>query len=199
MTESFLARMPTLSDAELRRYLDHPQGYKTEAVEAALAELGRRGQAVPEDDLARIRHALRERDAARKAELEAAPSRLFGATPETRMARIRRLSTGLLAAGLGSAVVIYLTAAPQAANPLGYEPEDTKKYLRDLEIYGGKANVVATQFQHWFDGLWRGRQLAFTVAVLTILLALAFWFLATRLAVGAGQPPEDGAPSAERP
>ena len=45
MADSFLARIPTLSDAELRHYLDRPLAYKTEAVEAALVELGRRGRA----------------------------------------------------------------------------------------------------------------------------------------------------------
>jgi len=184
MTDSFHARLPTLADTDLRRYLEHPLGYKTEAVEAALSELSRRGHAIPDGDLARIRHTLHQRDTARQAELEPGPSGLFGATPETRLTRIRRITTGILAAGLGGATLIYLTAAPRAANPLGYEPEDTKKYLRELEVYGGKVNVLATELRRWFEGLWHGRSLAFTVACLTVLLAICFWFLSTRLAVG---------------
>jgi len=184
MADSFRTRIPTLPDAELRRYLEQPLGYKTEAVEAALAQLRQRGHAIPEDDLARITHALRERDAAQQAELEPGPGSFFGATPETRMARIRRITAGLLAAGLSGAMLIYLTAAPPPTNPLGYEPEDTKKYLRELEVYGGKVNVLATEFRRWFDGLWHGRTLAFTVACLTVVLAAGFWFLSTRLAVG---------------
>lgn len=198
MADSFHTRIPTLTDADLRRYLEHPLGYKTEAVEAALAELGQRGHAIPEDDLAGIRRALRERDRARQAELEPGPGSFLGATPETRMARIRRITGGILTAGLGAATLIYVTATPPAANPLGYEPENTKRYLRQLEVVGGKANVVATEFQRWFEGLWQGRSLAFTVAWLTLLLAAGFWFLATRLAVGTDLDPTSGKNDGDR-
>jgi len=178
MASSFLERLPTLSEAELRHYVKRPQAYKAEAVAAALAELRRRGAAVSEADLAQIREALQSREA-RQTERS---GRLLGTDAITRKARIRRLTAGILAAGLGGATLIYLTAAPRAANPLGYEPEDTKKYLRELEVYGGKVNVLATELRRWFEGLWHGRSLAFTVAVLTLLLALGFWFVATRLA-----------------
>ncbi|WP_243303060.1 hypothetical protein [Geothrix oryzisoli] len=184
MADSFHARIPALSDADLRRYLEQPLAYKTEAVEAALAELRRRGQVIPAADLAQLQQRLHERDAARHAELEPGPDSLLGASPETRRVRIRRITAGILAAGLGAATLIYATATPPAANPLGYEAENTKRYLRQLEVVGGKANVVATEFQRWFEGLWQGRSLAFTVAWLTLLLAAGFWFLATRLAVG---------------
>ncbi len=192
MTEPFHARLPTLTEAELRRYLERPQGYKAEAVEAAIAELARRGCPLPEVALTRVRQQLRERELAEQAARDAGASRFLGATPQARLRRIRRLTGGLLATGLGSAILIYLVAAPAAPNPLGYEPEDTKRYLRQLEVVGGKANVVATEFQRWFEGLWQGRQLAFTVAWLTVILALGFWFLATRLAVD----PDDPTPPA---
>lgn len=192
MTEPFLAHIPTLSDADLRQYAERPEGYKTEAVEAALAELARRGRALPEGDLARVRQALQARDALRRAALEPGPGAWLGATPGARLARVRRITAGILAAGLGSAMALYLTAAPPAANPLGYEPEDTKRYLRQLEVLGGRANVVATEFQRWFEGLWQGRQRAFTVAWLTLFLAVVFWFLATRLAVGVETDPAPG-------
>jgi len=53
-----------------------------------------------------------------------------------------------------------------------------KMFLHDLELYGGKANVLAAEFRGWFVGLWQGRNLAFTVAVLTILSVLALRFFA---------------------
>jgi hypothetical protein len=99
-------------------------------------------------------------------------------TPE---GRIRAGTRAILVLGFIAAVVIYLTAQPPPGNPLGYDPLDTKKYLRDLEVYGGKANVLAAQFRDWFDGLWHGKQLAFTVAVITVLAAGAFKFFATPL------------------
>ena len=92
---------------------------------------------------------------------------------------LRRLTRAILAVGFGSAIVIYLMAGDPSANPLGYDPLDTKKYLHDLEVYGGKANVLAAQFREWFVELWQGKNLAFTVAVLTVLVVLAIRFFAT--------------------
>jgi hypothetical protein len=83
--------------------------------------------------------------------------------------RLAAVTTAVV--GFASAIWIYLTAAAPVGNPLGYEPEDSKQYLRDLERYGGKANVLATELTDWFNGLWHGRRLAFTVACITVLIA----------------------------
>src|SRR5437660_8886617 len=99
-------------------------------------------------------------------------------TPE---ARVRVGTLAILAVGLATAVVIYLTAQPPPENPLGYDPLDTKKYLHDLEVYGGTANVLATEFREWFASLWHGKRLGVTVAVITVIAAFAFRFFATRL------------------
>jgi hypothetical protein len=97
-------------------------------------------------------------------------------TPE---ARIRLGTRAILVIGFAAAVVIYLTAQPPPENPLGYDPLDTKKYLHDLEVYGGKANVFAAELREWFDSLWHGKRLAFTVAVISVITAWAFKFFAT--------------------
>ena len=104
-------------------------------------------------------------------------------TPEE---RVRAGTRAILALGFAAAVVIYLTAQPPPDNPLGYDPLDTKKYLHDLEVYGGKANVIAAQFRDWFDSLWHGKQLAFTVIVLTVIAAGAFQVLHHALAARPG-------------
>jgi hypothetical protein len=96
-------------------------------------------------------------------------------------ARIRAVTRAILVLGFVAAVVIYLTAQPPPANPLGYDPLDTKRYLHDLELYGGKANVLAAEFRDWFDSLWHGKPLAFTVAALSLIAAFAFKFFATPL------------------
>jgi hypothetical protein len=182
MTPTFQARISALSDAELIRYLEHFQDYRTEAVEAALAELDRRGLALPTGARARIREGLVARGIAAQAQLSRGFVAGLGPTTATRLARIRQITAGLLALGLGGAGLAYLLAAPGGANPLGFEPEDSKKYLRDMEVFGGKVNVLAAQIRGAWSGLWQGRNLAFTLAGLTFLLALAFWFIATRLA-----------------
>ena len=174
MPDSFLSRIPTLSEAELRRYAEQPLGYRTEAVLAAVAELEHRGQALPEGHVHSIQAQLIQRDAARVA--EAPWRRRLGQDPVTRRARVTRLTALILGLGLGLATSLWVLTAPPAPNALGYEPEDSKKYLRQMEMIGGKANVVASQLQTWFDSLWHGRGLARTVAVLTVVLAGTFWF-----------------------
>ena len=88
------------------------------------------------------------------------------------------VSALILAAGLAVSAAVYVTVGSVPESPLGSGFE-TKEYLRELETYGGTANVLAAEFMQWFDGLWRGRQLAFTVAVITAIVSF-FVFLAGR-------------------
>jgi hypothetical protein len=77
--------------------------------------------------------------------------------------------------GLLGSIAIYWNAATPPGNPLGYDPEDTKQYLRQMQMYGGNANVLASELREWFASLWRGERLAFTVAFLTLLAAGTYW------------------------
>ena len=99
----------------------------------------------------------------------------------TPQARLRVGTAAILFVGFSSAIWIYLTAQAVPGNPLGYEPEDTKKYVHDMELYGGKANLLASELQQWFGRLWHGKRLAFTVAVITVIVAGAFVFFAIPL------------------
>ena len=182
MAPTFQTRIPALSDAELLKYLAHFRDYRSEAVEVALAEVERRGLALADEELAQIREGLGQRHAAVQAQLNRSFVTGLGGTLESRLARIRLITGGVLAVGLGAALAIYLSAAPSGANPLGFEPEDSKRYLRDVEVYGGKVNLVAAQIRGAWNGLWHGRSLAFTVGGLTLFLAFAFWFIGTRRA-----------------
>ena len=89
--------------------------------------------------------------------------------------RLRGFIVATLIVGFAAAIVLYVRATRPAPNPLGYEPEDTKQYLRDMELYGGKANLLASDIREWLSGLWHGRNLAFTVAALTIAAAVLLW------------------------
>jgi len=91
------------------------------------------------------------------------------APEEAAALRLKRWTIAILAIGLGSAIAIFVAASAPAENPLG-EQIQSKKYLHDLEVYGGKANVLAAEFREWFAGLFEGRTLAYTVAVGTLLL-----------------------------
>jgi hypothetical protein len=101
------------------------------------------------------------------------------------------ISVIILLVGLGSAALIYQRAANDSNSVLGYEdgggsvypimPEDSKMYLRELELYGGKANVLAYQFRRWFVGLWHGKSLAFAVACIAIVASYGFFYAASHL------------------
>jgi hypothetical protein len=197
MSETFQNRIPTLSDSELEEYLRNYSRFEPEAVEAALAELRRRGHGVSDEELAAIRAGMHASDTG-----ESRPNAgrglqaiLIHCRRDRR--RVRQIAAAMLALGLGSALTIYLIASPTSANPMGYDPMDTKKYLRELEVYGGKANVLSVEFQQWFAGLWHGRTLAGTVAVLTVLLTFVFWFVASNQVADDGDRPGVEAKSKE--
>jgi hypothetical protein len=97
----------------------------------------------------------------------------------------------ILLIGTGSAVLIYRTAENNSSGVLGYEeeggsvypimPDDSKKYLRDLELYGGKGNVLMDELRRGFVGLWHGKSLAFTVACITIFISFGVFYAANHL------------------
>ena len=78
--------------------------------------------------------------------------------------------------GLAAAVVIYVRATAAADTPIEFSPDTSKRYLRDLELYGGTANVLAVEAKTWWDGLWHGTALAYTVAALSLLAAIGYAF-----------------------
>lgn len=109
-------------------------------------------------------------------------------TPAARTRTLRILSHATIIAGLLAALVIYGTAAPPPDDPLG-NMEDSKQSLRQLEMYGGQANVFAYEIRRWFGSLWQGNRLAITVAVLSAILAAG-----CRLAAIPLPPLDDDAP-----
>jgi len=104
---------------------------------------------------------------------------------------LKLISVIILLVGLGSAILIYQSAGNYTSTVLGYEqgngtiypmePEDYKTYSRDMELYGGTANVLLDELRRWFDGLWHGKSLAFIVACTTILLSSGLFYAAKHL------------------
>lgn len=97
----------------------------------------------------------------------------------------------ILLVGLGSAAFIYQATMNDSSSASGYEVvggfiypsggENSKKYMHDLELYGGKSAVLADEFMRWFAGLWHGTSLAFTVTFITIVISLGFFLAAAKL------------------
>ena len=104
---------------------------------------------------------------------------------------LKLISVIILLVGLVSAILIYQRAGNYAPTVLGYEqgngsvypmnPEDYKQYSRDMELYGGKENVLLDELTQWFAGLWHGKSLAFIVACTTILLSYGLFYAAKQL------------------
>ena len=181
--DSFYARILTLSDAELLSYTQNYSHYKSDAVQAAIAELHARGVYVSHDELSEI-----ERYFTRQ---EHQLMRPFNLEP----GQLRLLSYVILTMGLCIAIFIYVTASPTPYQPLGYDPFDSKTYVRELEVYGGKMNILAVEFRQWLARLWRGKPLAYTIALLTVLLASLLW----RLGSPAASHPETQAEQHDAP
>ena len=88
-----------------------------------------------------------------------------------RRKRLYLLTVVVLLAGLGSSIFIYMAAGNYSESVL----------VHDLELYGGKANVLADEFISWFTGLWHGKSLALTVASITVLVSFVFFVAAGHL------------------
>ncbi len=95
--------------------------------------------------------------------------------------RRRALASGILLAGAAAGILLYLTASPPTGDLLSDQANQSKQYLREMETYGGTANVLASQIREWFDGLWQGPTLGITVACLSAVLALVVFLALTPL------------------
>ena len=88
------------------------------------------------------------------------------------------IAVATLIVGLTAALGIYVFAAPPTDDMVMYEIQHSKQYRRTLEVYGGKATVLAVEFTQWLQSLWHGTRLAYTVACATVLVAAGFWLAA---------------------
>lgn len=104
---------------------------------------------------------------------------------------LRLLGNLALAIGVVAGLAIYIAASRRP--PADDELPETKAYLRQLEVYGGQANVLATDLREGFAGLWQGKKLGVTVAVLGALLCAGLRFVADPL------PPEEDEPPGPPP
>jgi len=96
--------------------------------------------------------------------------------------RIYALGYAILALGCGGSFWAYKVAvSDELGDSLMAQARDTKGYQGQMELLGGKANVLGNDLQDWFIGLWHGRNLAYTLAVITIVLALACFYVAFAL------------------
>ena len=97
---------------------------------------------------------------------------------------LRLAGIAIFVAGLLAAVSVYIEASglPET-NALGYRivggkafavtpNDDSSRELQQIERLGGKAAVMTFKFQRWFSALWQGQRLAYTLLVLSGMVAL---------------------------
>ena len=74
----------------------------------------------------------------------------------------------VLACGLLAAALVYAYAPVGASYQLPYSRQDDYQ----VERVGGRVAVLVLHFNRWFQGLWHGRQLAWTLAAVSLAIAL---------------------------
>jgi len=119
--------------------------------------------------------------------LDEKPRSLLEAPPATDVRlplheRIFYAGVVILVAGLIGAALIYWLTADSAVKKTEIEFANPRAYEYQIERLGGKVTVYVVRFNEWFTGLWQGRQLAFTVAVLAVVIALICFWLSKRMA-----------------
>ncbi len=86
----------------------------------------------------------------------------------------------ILVTGCAGAVAIYVAADSPSDNPFE-EFENSKRFTHSVEVMGGKMALVANDMSKWFSSLWQGEQLAFTIVVITVIVAASYYLLASSI------------------
>jgi hypothetical protein len=95
--------------------------------------------------------------------------------------RFRAAGTLILIVGLLAAAVVAWRAVPDTDQAYVAMLNNTKRYEYQMELMGGKSNILASELSQWFWSLWHGRRLAQTLTVLSVGGSLACFVVAHRL------------------
>ena len=95
------------------------------------------------------------------------------------------ISAIILVVGLSCAAIIYQRALKDSYGA-GEDAQlmmqaHSKLYRHNLEVFGGKLNVMMDDFRTWFVELWQGKSLAFIIAGSTIIISLGIFYAANYL------------------
>jgi hypothetical protein len=105
------------------------------------------------------------------------PSEPYPSAPRSPLQK-RLYFTGtaiMLASFVAAALIAASAPAPDSAVAM-YSIVDPR-YQIELQQIGGNAAVLMAQLHQWFDSLWHGVRLAYTVAVLGIISAGVCFFI----------------------
>src|SRR5215472_7677717 len=111
----------------------------------------------------------------------------------TMRTRLMVCSLAIALVGLSSALLIYLTAGEDSGLDENVQIvvvdgktyrvplASTKSYRRELQRFGGGAALLFDDLDRWFEGLWRGRSLAITLAWITAFVSVGLFLFARQL------------------
>jgi len=72
------------------------------------------------------------------------------------------------------------------------KPDEDRHFRYEVERMGGTMGLMMVEFDDWFADLWHGRELAYTVAVLSLVGAGILHFVAGEIGLEADGAREDG-------
>jgi hypothetical protein len=89
--------------------------------------------------------------------------------------RVRFAAYAILVVGLLAALSVFVSSADEPVTDPGNIAR-SKMYQHNLAVIGGHAAVNAARFNDWLGSLWHGRSLALIIALATLAIAGAcFW------------------------
>jgi hypothetical protein len=100
---------------------------------------------------------------------------------------VRRTGFIVLVLGLAAAGLIAL-----ASRPPDFEDSVDRHEASAIARIGGAATVRVVQFDQWLGSLWHGERLAWTIAVLSLLVSGACFYLAGLMDEDVGDEEDDG-------
>jgi hypothetical protein len=110
--------------------------------------------------------------------------------------RLRRVGGCVLVVGLILAAWFqYRVKVDDRSAAMIAAARNTKTYEYQMEVYGGKANLLATEVHDSLAGLFQGRQLPVTVAVLSVIVAVMLFAAARYLPHLPAEDEHPGAPT----
>jgi hypothetical protein len=118
---------------------------------------------------------------------------LSSPTPARTRLMLNLLGVMILVVGFGSATAIWRaqdqidrqtnaggTNDPGSAEIRGpLSPDDSRRYTHDVEVYYGKTGLLMDKWMRWLEELTRGKPLAKTIAVASLIVASWVFYVAT--------------------
>ena len=79
---------------------------------------------------------------------------------------------------LGAELIYFSSTDDNETAELAGQLTRGKAYEHNVQVIGGNFSLYPARLGEWFSGLWQGRQLAYTVAVISVAIAAACFVIA---------------------